>query len=157
MWRPFSSRTNYSVNSHAFVLEATHTISLKRITYEVESFDPKSALLQNNEVWKKFYFLFSYKVTPSLHHPKNNLWANDIQSSHYREKYTKNQCLYPRFSSGAKIFGHVWDSTKLVSLSLACQQFKLISADWISHSLFVISSWFLQTMGNEFIFWSSRH
>ena len=46
-------RANYSVNSQAFVLEATLTISLKKITSEVKFAERKSALLQNNKVWKQ--------------------------------------------------------------------------------------------------------
>ena len=59
------------------------------------------------------------------------------------------------FSSGAKIFGHVSHSTELVRMCLACQHFDFNSADWISDNLHVISSWYLRTMGNEFIFSSA--
>ena len=48
--------------------------------------------------------------------------------------------LSPRFSSGAKIFGHVSHSTELVRMCLACQHFDFNSADWISDNLHVISS-----------------
>ena len=72
------------------------------------------------------------------------------------KKYTKSQRLSPRFSSGAKIFGHVLHSTELVRKCLACQHFDINSADWISHNLHVISSWYLWTMGKEFIFRFSR-
>ena len=48
--RPYSIRANYSVNPQAFVLEATLTISLKKITSEVKFAERKSALLQNNKV-----------------------------------------------------------------------------------------------------------
>ena len=52
---------------------ATLRISLKKITSEVKFAERKSALLQNNNVWKKILpFVQSYKVTPLLHHPKNN-------------------------------------------------------------------------------------
>ena len=64
--------------------------------------------------------------------------------------------LSPRFSSGAKIFGHVSHSTELVRMCLACQHFDFNSADWISDNLHVISSWYLRTMGKEFIFRFSR-
>ena len=60
--RPYSIRANYSVNPQAFVLEATLTISLKKITSEVKFAERKSALLQNNKVWKKFCLLFIYKI-----------------------------------------------------------------------------------------------
>ena len=39
---------NYSVNSQAFALEATLTISLKNMTSEVKFAERQSALLQNN-------------------------------------------------------------------------------------------------------------
>ena len=48
--------------------------------------------------------------------------------------------LSPRFSSGAKIFGHVSHSTELVRMCLACQHFDFNSADWIFDNLHVISS-----------------
>ena len=60
---------------------ATLTISLKKITSEVKFAKRKSALLQNNNLWKKFCplsapaFVQSYKVTPPLHHPKKNLMS----------------------------------------------------------------------------------
>ena len=60
------------------------------------------------------------------------------------------------FSSGAKIFGHVSHSTELVRMCLACQHFDFNSTDWISDNLHVISSWYLWTMGKEFIFPFSR-
>ena len=47
-------------------------MSLKKITLEVKFTERKSALLQNNKVWKKILpFVQSYKVAPPLHHPKN--------------------------------------------------------------------------------------
>ena len=55
---------------------ATLRISLKKITSEVKFAERKSALLQNNNVWKKILpFVQSYKVTPPLHHPKNNFMS----------------------------------------------------------------------------------
>ena len=75
-WRPYSFRKNYSVNSQAFVLVVTLIISLEKITSEVKFAERKSALLQNNNVWKKILpFVQSYKVTPPLHHPKNNFMS----------------------------------------------------------------------------------
>ena len=72
-WRPDSFRKNYSVNSQAFVLVVTLIISLEKITSEVKFAERKSALLQNNNLWKIILpFVQSYKVTPLLHHPKNN-------------------------------------------------------------------------------------
>ena len=52
---------------------ATLRISLKKITSEVKFAERKSALLRNYNVWKKLQpFVQSYKVSPPLHHPKNN-------------------------------------------------------------------------------------
>ena len=136
---------------------ATLTISLKTITSEVKFAERKSALLQNNNVWKKILPLFkSYKIYPRrCIAQRTTLWANDILSSLYREKYTKTQRLSPRFSSGAKLFSHVSHSTELVRRCLACQHFDFNSADWISHNLHVISGWYLRTMGKEFLTFGS--
>ena len=68
-------QTTQTVNSQAFVLEATLTISLKKITSQVEFAERKSDVLQNNKVWKKFCVLVSYKVTLSLHQPRNNFMS----------------------------------------------------------------------------------
>ena len=87
---------------------------------------------------------------------RSRLYYKTITSSLYREKYTKSQRVSPMFSSGAEIFGHVSHSTELVRMCLACQHFDFNSADWISDNLHVISSWYLQTMGKEFIFQFSR-
>ena len=93
-WRPHSFRTNYSVNSQAFVLMATLTISLKeKITSEVKFAEQKSALLQNN-VWKKILpFVPSYKVTPPLHHPKNNFKSKWHLIQPLQRKMYKNPTL----------------------------------------------------------------
>ena len=45
--------------------------------------------------------------------------------------------LSPRFSSGAKIFGHISHSTELARMCLACQHFDFNSADWIFGNLHV--------------------
>ena len=138
---------------------ATIRISLK-ITSEVKFAERKSPLLQNNIVWKKnIPFVQSYKVTPPLHHPKNNFrrkWHLTQPLQTLQRKIYKSQRLSPMFSSGAKIFGHVSHSTELVRMCLACQHFDFNSADWISDNLHVISSRYLRTMGEEFIFQFSR-
>ena len=56
---------------------ATLRISLKKITSEVKFAERKSALLQNKKRVKKkiLPFVQSYKVTPLLHHPKNNFMS----------------------------------------------------------------------------------
>ena len=136
---------------------ATLTISLKKITAEVKFAGRKSALLQNNNVKQILPFVQSYKVTPPLHHPKNNNFISKRRLIHplQREIYKKPR-LSPRFSSAAKIFGHLSHSIELVRMCLACQHFDLNSADWISDNLHLISRWYLRTMGKEFIFRFSR-
>ena len=103
-WRPYSFRTNYSVNSQAFILVATLRISLKKITSEVKFAERKSALLQNNNVWKKnSTFCSVLQGNSAVASPKEQLYEQmTIKSSLYGEKYTKSQCLSPMFSSGAK-------------------------------------------------------
>ena len=61
------------LNSQVYVLVATLTISLKKITSEVKFAEGKSALLQNNNVWKKnSAFCSVLQGNLPLHHPKNN-------------------------------------------------------------------------------------
>ena len=101
-----------------------------------------------------------YKVTPPLHHPKNNFMSKQHLIQPLRREIYNNPWLLswlsPRFSSGAKIFGNVSHATELVCMCLACQHFDFNSADWVSDNLHVISSWYLLTMGNEFVFQFSR-
>ena len=100
---------------------------------------------------RKFWLLFCYKVTPSLHHPKNNFMSKwHLIQPLQREIYKK--CLSPRFSSRAKLFGHASHSTELVCMCLACQQFEFNSADWISNNLHMISSWYLRTINGKWIY-----
>ena len=74
----------------------------------------------------------------------------------FTEDYTKTQRLSLRFSSGAKIFGHVSHATELVQVCLACQHFDFNSGDWIFNNLHVICSQYLRTMGKDFIFQFNR-
>ena len=67
------------LNSQVYVLVATLTISLKKITSEVKFAEGKSALLQNNNVWKKILpFVQSYKVTRRCITQRTTLCGNDI-------------------------------------------------------------------------------
>ena len=137
------------------MLETTLTFSSKKITSEVQFTERKSGLLQNNKVWKKYCPLFSYKVTRPLHHPKNDFMSKwHLIQPLQRETY-KNQRLSPRFSFGAKIFGHVSHSSELVRMCLAYQDFDFNSPNWFSDNLHVISSWYLRMMGKEFPFGSA--
>ena len=75
-WRPYSFKTNYSVNSQACVLVANLRISLKKITLEVKFAVRKSALLQNNNMWKKFCLCSVLQGNPlPLHRSMNNLMS----------------------------------------------------------------------------------
>ena len=76
--RPYSFRTNYSVNSQAFVLEV-HKLIEKKNTSEVKLAERKSALLQNNKVWKKILPFVQLQGRPATASPKEHpQWANDI-------------------------------------------------------------------------------
>ena len=91
---------------------------------------------------------------PAVASPKEKLNEQMTSNPAFTEKNI--QRLSPRFSSGSKIFGHVLHSTELVRTCLACQNFDFNSSDWISDNLHVITSWYLRTMGKEFIFQFSR-
>ena len=52
-------QTTQSTHKRSYFVVATTTISLKKITSEVKFAERKSALLQNNNVRKKFCLLFS--------------------------------------------------------------------------------------------------
>ena len=65
--------------------------------------------------------------------PKEQLYEQTTSNPAFTERnIQKNYRSSPRFSSGAKIFGHVSHSTEFVRMCLACQLFDLNSADWIS-------------------------
>ena len=91
-WRPYSFRTNYSVNSQAFRTSGyPQNLVEKKIPSEIKFAERKSALLQNNNVWKKnLPFVQSYKVAPPLHHPKINFMSKwhliqSLQTEIYKE------------------------------------------------------------------------
>ena len=62
------------------MLEATLTISLKKITSEVKFAEQKSALLKNNEVCKKILLFVQLQGNPARRYitQRTCLWANDI-------------------------------------------------------------------------------
>ena len=112
---------NLTVLSQAFILVATLTISLKKITSEVKFAEWKSALLQNNNVWKKILpFVQSYKVTPLLHHPMNNFMSKLHRIQPLQREIFKNPTLISQILVRSKIFGHV---SERVRMCLACQHF----------------------------------
>ena len=72
-WRPYS--LNYSVNSHAFVVETALTISLKKLLRRFNLLNG-SRPLQSNKVRKKILpFVQLQRTTPPLLHPQNNLMS----------------------------------------------------------------------------------
>ena len=72
-------QTTQLTHKRSYYVVATPTISLKKITSEVKFAERKSALLQNNNVWKKILsFVQSYKVTRRCITQRTTLWANDI-------------------------------------------------------------------------------
>ena len=131
---------------------ATLTISLKKLPQRLNLLNGSQRNYKTIKCEKKFcLFVQSYKVTPPLHHPKNNFMSKQHLIQPLRREIYNNPWLLswlsPRFSSGAKIFGNVSHATELVCMCLACQHFDFNSANWISDNLHVISSWYLWTMG----------
>ena len=93
-WRPpYSFRKNYSVNSQAFVLEATLTISLKKITSEVQFAERKSALPQNNKVWKKI-LPFVLLGNPVVASPKEQLYEQMTSNPAFTERNIQKANAY---------------------------------------------------------------
>ena len=114
-WRPYTFRAKYSVNSHAFVREATLTISVKILPRRLNL--PNGSRLYyktiNCEKTSAFCSVTTYHPTRCLTE-RTPMWTNAIQSSVYRERYTKSQPVFPTFLSWAKLFGQVSHFTELV-------------------------------------------
>ena len=108
-WRPYSFRTNCSVNSQAFVLVATLKISLKKITPEVKFAERKSALLQNNNVWKKkSTFCSVLQGNPAVASPKEQLYEQMTSNPAFIKRNIQKANTYLLCSrQEQKIFGHV--------------------------------------------------
>ena len=133
-------RTNYSVNLQAFVLETTLTISLKKLPWRLNLLNGSHLYYKTINCEKILPFV-QLQGNPAVASSKEQLNEKMTSNPAFTEKkYIKGQCLSPRFSSGAKIFGHVSHSTELVRMCLACQRFDFNNADWISDNLHVISS-----------------
>ena len=66
---------NYSVNSQTFAIEATFTISLKKLPRRLNLLKGSRLSYKTIKCEKKFCLLFSFKVTLPLHHPKNNFMS----------------------------------------------------------------------------------
>ena len=125
-------RTNYSVNLQAFVLETTLTISLKTLPWRL-NLQNGSHLYYKTINCEKILPFVQLQGNPAVASSKEQLNEKMTSNRAFAEKkYIKGQCLSSRFSSGAKIFGHVSHSTELVRMCLACQHFDFNSADWIS-------------------------
>ena len=158
-WKVKTLQPNYSVNSQALVLEATLTISLKKITSEVQFAERKSGILQNN-VWKKILPFVLLKGNPVVASPKGQLYKQMTSNPAFTERNIQkaNAYLYLLDSRPEQnsLVTYVSHSTELVRMCLACQHFEFNSADWISNNLHMISSWYLRTTGKDFIFWFSR-
>ena len=124
-WRPYSFRTNYSVNSQAFILVATLRISLKKITSEVKFAERKSALLQNNNVWKKnSTFCSVLQGNSAVASPKEQLY----------EQMTPNPAFTERNIQKANAY-----------LLCSCQEQKSLVTYHALQSLYVCV-WFVNTL-----------
>ena len=80
-------KTDYLANSHAFVLEATHTILLKKITSQIKFAEQKSALLQNNKLRKKNSAFCSVTLYhPTTASPKEHLYEQLASNPAFTER-----------------------------------------------------------------------
>ena len=109
---------------------ATLRISLKKNTSEVKLLNGRRLYYKTTTCEKKFCFCSVLQGNPAVASPSEQLYEQMTCNPAFTEKYTKTQGLSLRFSSGAKIFGHVSHSTELLHMSLACQHFDFNSADW---------------------------
>ena len=80
-------------NSHTFVLEATLTISLKKITSEVQFAEWKSGILQNN-VWKKILPFVLLKGNPVVASPKGQLYKQMTSNPAFTERNIQKANAY---------------------------------------------------------------
>ena len=101
------------------MLVATLTISLKKITSGVKFAEQKSALLQNNNVWKKKFSVL--QGNPAVASPKEQLY----------EQMTSNPAFTERNipKPNASLLEFLFFSTELVRMCLARQHFDFNSAD----------------------------
>ena len=103
------------------------TISLKKITSEVKFAERKSALLQDNKVWKRnSAFCSVLQGNSAVESPKEQLYEQMTSNPALTERNIQKD-LSPRF--WAKIFGHVSHSTELVRMCLDSRHFDFNSAD----------------------------
>ena len=93
-WRPYSFRTNYSVNSQAFVVVATLRISLKKITSEVKFAERKSAFLQNNNVWRNSAFRSVLQGNHAVASPKEQLYEQTTSNPAFTERNIQKPRAY---------------------------------------------------------------
>ena len=91
--RPYSFRTNYSVNSQAFVLEV-HKLIEKKNTSEVKLAERKSALLQNNKVWKKILPFVQLQGNRTVASPKEQLYEPMTSNPALTERNTQKANAY---------------------------------------------------------------
>ena len=132
---------------------ATLRISLKKITSEVKFAERKSALLQNNNVWKKILpFVQSYKVTPPLHHPKNNFMSKWHLIQPLQREIYKKPTLISYILVRSKNLLVTYHTLQSLYVCVWLVNTDVNNADWISDNLHVICSRYLRTIRKEFIF-----
>ena len=123
---------------------------------EVKFAEWKSALLQNNTCEKNSAFCSVLQGNPTVASSKEQLYEQTTSNLAFTERNIQKANAYLLDSRPEQKSFTYHTSTELVCKCLACQQFDINSADWISDNLHVISSWYLRTMGKEFIFRFSR-
>ena len=114
----------------------------KKLPWRLNLLNGGRAFLQNNNVWKKkkLPFVQSYKVTPLLHHPKNNFMSKWHLIQPLQKEIYKKRILISYYSRQEQksLVMYISHSTELVLMCLAFQHFDFNSTDWISDNLHVI-------------------
>ena len=134
---------------------ATLTISLKKITSEVKFAEQKSALLQNNNVWKKKFSVL--QGNPAVASPKEQLYEQMTSNPASTERNIQKpnaslldcrpeQKSLVTYHTLRSLYVCVWLVNTLTSTAPIGSPIICIP----------ITRWYLRTMGKEFIFRCSR-
>ena len=95
------------IASHADVLRGSSRIPapLTSADHDVSGKKPRP-ITADFQIWEVDY-RFQLHGNPTVASPKEQLYEQMTSNPALTEKYTKSQRLSPRFSSGAKICGHL--------------------------------------------------
>ena len=107
---------------------------------EVKFAEWKSALLQNNTCEKNSAFCSVLQGNPTVASSKEQLYEQTTSNLAFTERNIQKANAYLLDSRPEQKSFTYHTSTELVCKCLACQQFDINSADWISDNLHVMSN-----------------